>query len=155
MITNFKIFESENFDQYKDKFFIYIGQFAKYHPILCYIVLVESIELYKHKYPINQYVKPNGDCFSVMKNGEIKDPAGWGMSLTKKEFEDSDFMTPEEFYQKHQELCGNLAFKVFEEYNGRVISQNDWYGKMLKHYKERLETIPDLRFYMDSKKYNL
>lgn len=90
-----------------------------------------------------------------MKNGDIKDPGGWGHYYTEEEFNKIEFMTPIEFYEKYPELCQKLFDKVYNDYNGRNINQYDWYGKMLIKYKNALETIPQLRYYVDSKKYNL
>jgi len=89
-----------------------------------------------------------------MKNGDIKDPGGWGMSYTKEDFEKISFLTPDELYKSHTKLCEDLYLKVYNELNSNK-SWTDWYMKMLKNYVKVLGTIPQLEYVSDTRKYNL
>jgi hypothetical protein len=154
MIISFKIFEKkENFDQYKDKFFLYNSRYSQDE--LYYIVLVDYIEKYKYQLPMNYYATPHGDCFSVMKDGRIANPGGWGKSLSKHEFENVDFMTSDEFYKKHPDICVKLYLKIIREYSVNTTGYATWYYKTLERYKTILETIKDLDELIAISKYNL
>ena len=96
---------------------------------------------------------PQGDCFTVKKNGKIKDPAGWGYNYTQKEFDNINFMTPEKLYQSDPIFCKKLYWKVSNTLKSGDCC--DWYIKMCRFYKSTLETIPELRYIVDAEKYNL
>ena len=165
MITNFKIFET-NYSKYKDaskyegKFFIeqcYMNEY-EWKKESFYIVLVEEM-LYK-EYSADRYgekhpIWPSGDSFTVMKNGKIKDPAGWGHSYSKEELDKINFMTPEEFYQQNPDLCEKLYWKIRDDYEKFKDDNSSWYSKTIKLYKKTLETISAFKHFENSEKYNL
>jgi len=162
MITKFKIFESQNANDYKGKFFtspVFIREYD-WKKEDFYIVLVNDID-FKWKIDSKPFsetkIWPRADCFTVMKDGEIKDPTGWGHHYTQEEFDNIEFMTPIEFYNKYTKLCEELYLKVIKDFAkfDNKVTQYNWYSKTLNFYKETLETVPELRYIVDAEKYNL
>ena len=166
MITKFKLFENQDSKDYKDKFFLspcYMREYD-YRDEDFYIVLVKDVDFHWH-IDSGNVIWPKGDSFTVMKNGKIKNPAGWGHNYKSKGsdtkvgifnldiFEDIDFMSAEEFYDKNPELCEKLYWFICDELNSNKYG--DWYGKMLKNYKRVLETAPQLEHFKNAVKYNL
>jgi hypothetical protein len=88
-IKKYESFEKYSLsDNYKDKFFL--------PPVLYkkgdfYIVLVDEILLKNSGTKPNKPFWPKGDCFTYV-NNKFMDPAGYGLSYTKEEFEEIDFM---------------------------------------------------------------
>jgi hypothetical protein len=160
------IYSDENIEltkKYKDKFFITPAYMKEYSLVKkdFYITLVKNIHIKNNpepRYDSKQQLKPHtyypiADSFTVMKNGEIKNPGGWGMDYTEEEFNEIDFMTAQEFYNKDSNLVEKLYSFVIETLDsGKYV---DWYYKMLKEYRRVLETIKDLEHFADAKKYNL
>jgi len=163
MITNFKIFEDSIYDeQCIGKFFIqdvnnYKNSFIKG---LFNIVLVTNIEvslktniIKNQNYPsYTSIISPKGQSFTIMKSGEISEPTGWNVSYTKKEFDNIKFLTPNELYKYDPDFYIKLYNKVKIDFEKNTTP---WYEKMLKNYKDTLETASEFEFYTSSQKYNL
>jgi len=150
MITKFKLFENNKKD-YMGKFFLVPCE--DWTGKKLYIVLVKEVDFKWYVDGKGYRIWPMGDNFTVDKNGDIKNPAGWGYHYTQEEFDKIDFLTPEEFWQKEPELCEKLYLKVKNELDEGKCG--GWYCEMLNFYKNRLETVKDFEHYIDAKKYNL
>jgi hypothetical protein len=159
MITEFKIFENKKSKDYEDKFFIspcYMREY-EWEEKDFYIVLVKDVDFNWHDHT-GKVIWPKGDSFTVMKNGKIKDPAGWGYQYkTIEELDNLGFMTAEEFYDKHTELCEKLYWFILHEYDKvkDYDQQNNLYPKTINFYKRVLETAPQLEHFKNARKYNL
>lgn len=163
MTIKFKLFESQNSKDYEDKFFISPVYMREYDHTKedFYVVLVKKVDFHWHTDTWGNTIWPQGDSFTIMKNGKIKNPGGWGYSYKGKDndtpylddFDKIDFMTAEEFYNKNPKLCEKLYFFVCDV----LISKQygEWYGVMLKNYKRVLETAPELEHFKNALKYNL
>lgn len=141
--------------KYKDHFFLCDKYMREYdwEKKDFSIVLVDKIEPHESTSPLNHLYNPYGDSFTVYKNGEIKNPGGWGMSNTQEEFDNIHFMSAIEFYKEHEKLCEKLFLKIINEL--KIDKWSPWYLETLKRYSEVLETVPELQYIRDSEKYNL
>ena len=142
-------------EKYKNHFFLsnaYMREYD-YQKKDFYIVLVENIQPHNSPYPLDHIYTPYGDSFTIDKKGKISDPAGWVMSTTEKGFNNIHFMSANEFYEEHTELCIKLFEFVIKELNKNNCGE--WYRKQLKWFQDVLETIPDLQYIKNSIKYNL
>lgn len=149
--------------KYKDKFFISPVYMRKYDWIKedFYIVLVKSVEIKNNPQPykdIKGQLKPHTHCtrsdsFTVMKNGKIENPAGWGHDYTKEEFNEIDFMTAQEFYNKDPELVERLYWKVIDVIKSGKCS--NWYCEMCENYESVLSKVKQLEYINAAKKYNM
>jgi len=155
--------ENQDSKDYKDKFFLspcYMRE-CDWKDEDFYIILVKDVDFHWHIDGTGDVIWPKGDSFTVMKNGKIKNPAGWGHNYKSKDsnakgidnFDDIDFMTAEEFYNKNPELCEKLYWFICDELDSKKYG--DWYGVMLKNYKRVLETAPELEHFKNALKYNL
>jgi hypothetical protein len=149
MITQFKIFENIDIEQYKkyiDNFLISTDQII----YLCNEIRVAHSSM--------EYIFVNFDCFDFNENNEIQYEAyGDHENLKKEELDKLHFLTPTEFYNKYTELCTNLYEKVKYDFDSFNFTEGDggWYPKLVKNYKRVLETIPEFEHFASAEKYNL
>lgn len=161
--SNFSNKDEKLTKKYKDKFFIAPVYMREYDwkKEDFYIVLVNSIEIRNNpepRYDSKNQLKPHiywprANNFTVMKNGEIKDAGGWGHDYTEEDFNEIEFMTAQEFYNKNPELCEKLYWKVLEVLKTGKCA--DWYCKMCKDYERVLGEVEELKYIKNSEKYNL
>ena len=151
MIINFKIFEKTTLEnKYIDKFLIGKLDIDKNEPnIRTSIMLCSRIEF---KNDINN-IFADFDCFDIDFNYNIVNPCGNPDSYTLDEFNKFKFLTPIEFYTEYIDICENLYYKIREDYQNLELPF--WVLRIITHYKNVLETIPEFKIYVDSDKFNI
>ena len=140
-----KNFENNNESDYVGKFCFFNSEDEN---INMYIALCNRID-FKENFMV--YVE--FECFDVDKNGNIVDPAGDSLSITIEELNKINFMTPVEFYNKHKDTCEKLYNKIREDFKKEYMEY--WKARFVINYKNKLETIPEFKFFVDSDKFNI
>jgi hypothetical protein len=125
-----------------------------------YLVLVKEI-VDTDKEIINSVYKIRGESIKLEKNGDVYPGSSISYNYSKKEFDELDFITTEDFFIKHKDIFISLFNKCAEDIES---------GNFVEYYKKQVKTIfnlllPVLRSHteeyneyltkIDAKKYNL
>jgi len=120
------------FDWYEGKWYIHYGMNHKFkwEKQLGFLALIEDVSPNTGSNGKYAPYTIRGESIEVFKNGKVKPGNGLAYSYTKKEFDELDFMTTNQFFGKHTGLFITLFYKCVEDM--KKTGWSDWYIRQIK-----------------------
>ena len=155
MIKTFEEYNTSNkypYKWYEDKWFIlpHINSAYNWCDELGSICLIEKVETNKSKYPKNNPYKVYGESVTLFKTGKLGSRGSLAYTFSVKEWNETDFMTSDEFFKKHKDVCIELLdSSALALVNRKHV---EWYLKQAQKFVDLLGPVVK-KFPEEYKKY--
>lgn len=148
-LRNYKI---SNPDDYINKFFVINGKFTEHNVDQLKLNLVTDISVkdgiarYSISIKVRTFIfdtklrRTNTDVYYYHNNEEVNN---------------IDFMTVDELYKKYPDLCYMLYLDMESDFNKSIPNDKNSYAKWYIELYNMINSIPDFKIYLKSKKYNI